>query len=203
MKSKPKFSSLTLGLTLAALLPLTVIAQDRVAVETNERGGSALVTATATVKSVDLDKREVVIVKEDGKPVTLTVGPQVKRLSEIKPGDTVTAGYYVSVASDFREATDEEKANPLVELDTTVKSGTGPNPAGGAIRTYKVVGTIEAIDLAASSITLKGPKGNSHTVQVRDPDKLVNMEVGEGIVLTYTEAFAVQVMKGKPANKKE
>ena len=48
-----------------------------------------------------------VIETEDGKPTTLTVGPQVKRLNEIKAGDTVTAGYYISIASDFREATDE------------------------------------------------------------------------------------------------
>jgi len=201
MKTNYKFNSLTLGLILAAV-PFTGMAQEqRAAVETTDKGTSMLVTATAKVLSVDQEKREVVIETEDGKPTTLTVGPQVKRLNEIKAGDTVTAGYYISIASDFREATDEEKANPLVELDSSVKAGTGPTPGGGAIRVYKVVATVEAVDRANSSLTIKGPKGNSHTVKVKDPDKLANLEVGEGLVLTYTEAFAVEVTKGKAEKK--
>jgi len=206
MKTNYKCNSLTLGLILGALLPLTGVAQEnqqRATVETNDKGSSMLVTATAKVLSVDQEKREVVIETEDGKPTTLTVGPQVKRLNEIKAGDTVTAGYYISIASDFREATDEEKANPLVELDSSVKAGTGPTPGGGAIRVYKVVATVEAIDRANSSLTVKGPKGNSHTVKVKDASKLANLEVGGGLVLTYTEAFAVEVTKAKAPDKKD
>jgi hypothetical protein len=72
-------------------------------------GDEKLVTATATVKEVNLEKRELVLTGPLGDEVDVTVDKSVKRLDEIKPGDQVTVKYYVSVAAELREPTDEEK----------------------------------------------------------------------------------------------
>ena len=48
-----------------------------------DTGVTMLVTATATVDSIDLGKRELTLKGEGGHPVTLTVDQRVKRLNEI------------------------------------------------------------------------------------------------------------------------
>ena len=54
-----------------------------------------------------------------------------------------------------------------------------------------------------SSLTLKGPLGKYHTVRVKDANKLTDLRLGDSIVVTYTEALAVEVTKTKGDDKKE
>src|SRR5262245_56687177 len=156
---------------------------------------SSLVTRTATVQSVDLDKREITLKSEASSPVTLTVGQDVARLNEIKPGDTVTAEFYVSLATEFRAPTESEKANPVTVLRETQRAGKDAPPGAADVRVYDVVATIEGIDRSVPSLTLKGPGGKFHTVKVKDPAKMKDLKLGEMIVVTYAEAMAVQVNK--------
>ena len=62
-----------------------------------------------------------------------------------------------------------------------------------------VTATIEAIDAKKNRVTLKGPEGKTQEIKVKDPKNLVNVKVGDQVVLTYTEALAVSV---EPAKKK-
>ena len=57
-----------------------------------------------------------------------------------------------------------------------------------------VRGTVEAIDKAAQTVTLKGPK-RTLTVQVRDPKKLEAIKVGDPVIAKYYEALAFEVKK--------
>jgi len=67
------------------------------------RHEAELTTITATVESVDLEKREVTLKGPLGNKVTLEADKSVKRLDEIKPGDLVRASYYQSIAAELRE----------------------------------------------------------------------------------------------------
>jgi len=40
-----------------------------------------------------------------------------------------------------------------------------------------------------------GPRGNTKTIVVRDPQKLNGVKVGDMVDITYTEAIAVEVDK--------
>jgi hypothetical protein len=64
-----------------------------------------------------------------------------------------------------------------------------------------ITATIEAIDQANRTVTLKGPKGNS--VDVKAPEGMQgfkSLKVGDQVTVTYFEALAVQVRKpGDPA----
>jgi len=203
MKTKDRLASLTFALSLASLLCVAGRAQETGQSGAKEYHASGLATTTATVESIDHTTREITLRSENGYPVTLTVGDRVKRLDEIKVGDTVTAVYYVSVASDFRPPTEEEKANPLVLVGETEKAFNEAQPSGGTMRVYKVVATIEGLDRMAPSLTIKGPRGKLHTVKVKDPSKLAELQLGSSIVVTYTEALAVGVEKAKPVATKE
>ena len=58
--------------------------------------------------------------------------------------------------------------------------------------------TIEAIDLAKGTVTLKGPQGNSQTIKARNPENLKKAKVGDLLDITYTETVAIKV---EPAPK--
>jgi Cu/Ag efflux protein CusF len=65
----------------------------------------------------------------------------------------------------------------------------------GAASVTKVRGTVDAIDKDAGTVTLKGPKGNTLTIEVNDKSKLDQVNVGDPVVAAYIEAVAFRVMK--------
>ena len=77
-----------------------------------------------------------------------------------------------------------------------------PLPAGaaqlpsGQSTPVTVTATIEALDQATRTVTLKGPKGNSVDIKVADELQGFNtLKVGDQVTATYFEAFAVNVRK--------
>jgi hypothetical protein len=80
---------------------------------------------------------------------------------------------------------------------TTEKSGAAAEkmPGKGAATSVKVRGTIDAIDKDKGTITLKGPKGRTVTLEVRDRQKLDVVKVGDPVVATYMEAVVIQALK--------
>jgi Cu/Ag efflux protein CusF len=74
-------------------------------------------------------------------------------------------------------------------------------PGAVAIRDIVVVASIENIDKAKGTVTLRGPK-QTVTVNVRDFANLKDLKVGDFVKATYTEALAVNVEKGPAAPKK-
>lgn len=57
-------------------------------------------------------------------------------------------------------------------------------PAMGEAREVTVRGTISAIDKENRTVTLKGPKGRTITLDVNDPAKLAALKVGDPVVGT-------------------
>ena len=153
------------------------------------------ITTMATVEAVDYDTRELVLKSSSGNLTTMRVGPEVKRLNEIAVGDTIRADYYISVASELREPTEEEKENPLEVIEGAGRAEADELPAGGVGRQVRVVATVEHLDREAMTATLRGPYGRAMTVRVRDPERMEKASVGDTVVLTYTEALAISVEK--------
>src|SRR5262245_59036511 len=73
-------------------------------------------------------------------------------------------------------------------------------PGEGVVGAVTVRGTISAIDAEKGTVTLKGPKGRTLTLEVKDKSKFDVIKVGDPVVATYVEAVAIQVAKsGAPA----
>jgi len=53
----------------------------------------------------------------------------------------------------------------------------------------------DAIDQSNRTVTLKGPRGGTVTLDVKDPKKLDAMTVGDPVVAVYMEALARHVKK--------
>jgi Cu/Ag efflux protein CusF len=64
-----------------------------------------------------------------------------------------------------------------------------------AVRSVRLSGTVAAIDKDKGTVTLKGPKGRTVTLDVKDKAKLDAIKVGDPVVATYMEAIAVQLAK--------
>jgi len=161
----------------------------------NERSEAALLSFSAVVKSVDVAKREITLEGPMGNVSTLAVGPQVQRLEEVKPGNKVYVDYYVSLASEVREATPEEKAAGVSVIKEAARSPAEKMPAAGAVRITKAVTTVEGIDRPTHSLTIKGPQGTLYMVVVKDDVPLEQFKLGDTIVVTFTEALAVSLTK--------
>ncbi len=154
-----------------------------------------LVTLTAKVESMDLEKRELTLKGPLGDVVTVTVEKAVKRLDEVKPGDEVTAKYYVSVAAELREPTAAEKQSPIMIVAGEARAPKSASPGAGSLRVIKVVATVEGLQRPTRLVTLKGPRGKYLTVRAKDVSRLEKLHLGDTIVVTFTEALAVALEK--------
>jgi hypothetical protein len=162
------------------------------------RATAVLVSKTATVQAIDLTNRELTLKGPLGDSVTFTVDPKVKRLNEVKVGDTVRADYYISLVAELRKPTREEEKTPFQLLDAAGKAPPGASPAVAGLRRFKVVTTVEGLDRPTQTVTVKGPRGNTLTARVADPENLTKMRIGDHIVVTYTEALAISLEKAEP-----
>lgn len=73
-------------------------------------------------------------------------------------------------------------------------------PGKGVVGAVTVHGSISAIDKDKGTVTLKGPKGNTMTLEVRDKSKFDAIKVGDPVVATYVEALGFQARKAGTAS---
>jgi hypothetical protein len=183
--------------TVALVLALSASAQPSTSHGKMTREDEIIVTMTAKVEALDLDKRELTLKDSRGETVTVIVDKAVKRLNEVKVGDDVTAKYYMSVAAELREPTPEEKANPLTVTAGVAKTPEGAAPGAAGLNMIRVVATVEGLERPTRKVTLKGPRGNYLSVRARDPQRLEKLHLGDTVVVTVTEAVAISVDKAK------
>ena len=87
----------------------------------------------------------------------------------------------------------------VAQAPATPTEKTEKAPGKGAASVTKVRGTVSAIDKDAGTVTLKGPKGNTLTLDVKDRQKLDMIKVGDPVVAAYMEAVAFRVQKSGSA----
>ena len=155
--------------------------------------GANLVTATARVKALDQQTRQVTLARADGSEVTLYADDTVRNLPQVQVGDEVTASYYESLAYEVKKPGTATPGASVAEEAARAK--VGEKPAGAGTRVTTIVTTITGIDKAAGTVTLQGPTGKATTIKARDPRNLDRVAVGDLVEITYTEAVAVSVEK--------
>ena len=78
------------------------------------------------------------------------------------------------------------------------KPDAGAMPGRAEAREVTVRGTVAAVDKDKQTVTLKGPK-RTLTLQVRDPQKLEAISVGDPVIAKYYESLAFEVKKAGAA----
>jgi len=154
-------------------------------------------TLHATVEAVDPTTREVTLKTPKGKVVTIKAGPEVKNFDQIHVGDVLTARYLESVALVVRKTDAAPSANESRTVEVAPK---GHKPAAKIVETKEVTATVEAIDYATRTVTLRGPEGNARTIKVDSSVKRLNeVKKGDQVVARYTEGLAISVKTPPPA----
>jgi Cu/Ag efflux protein CusF len=156
---------------------------------------SMLIQATATVQAIDLKKRKVTLKGENGEVFDVTVGKEVKNLPQVKVGDLVKVKYYESIGVEVMKAGEAPKGASSMAVGARAKPGQMPSGLIG--KQVTVTAKVEAIDKKTQEVTLKGPEGKTVKVHVKNPNNLKNVQVGDDVVITYTEAMAISVEREK------
>jgi len=146
-------------------------------------------TMTATVTKINQKSREVTIKTDDGQVFSFVASSDVKNFAQVKKGDKITAVYAESLAYQVRK----HGTPGLSTTDVAVAAAPGAKPGGAVAQQTMLTVTITAIDPKIPSVTFKGPKGNTKTIKVRDPQRLEGVKVGDVVDITYTEAVAIKV----------
>jgi len=165
----------------------------------SEPGKAAVVSAaeiSAQVVAIDKATRTLTLKGPKGKVADVVAGEQVKNFDQIKVGDLVFARYAQALTLELRKT--KAAGGEAVVREEAAKAKPGEKPAVAGARTITLMADVVAVDPKASTITLKGPKGNEVTLDVRNPEQFKVVKKGDQVEVTYTEALALSV---EPAPK--
>jgi len=167
----------------------------------SEPGKAAMARTTkivATVEAIDLAKREVTLKGPKGKVVTLTAGPDVRNLEQVKVGDSVIVGYLEALSLTLMK--DGKELRGATSASDGARAAKGERPAGVVAEQVKVTADVIAVDTKHKIVTLKGPK-QTVDLRVNDPQQLKLIKVGDQVEAVYTQALALSVEPAPPAKK--
>jgi len=161
------------------------------------RGGGRAVAILmdAQVTAIDYETREVSLRGPFGNIVTLTAGDHIERFENIAVDDIVATTYIASLVGELREPTEEEIANPWVEIDGAATATPESEPGAIVGRMIRAVCSIEGMNRLTGSVTVLDSRGKYHVISDVDPEEMEGVTLGDTIVLTYSEAMAITLEK--------
>jgi hypothetical protein len=155
-------------------------------------------TVKATVKSIDVPTRHVVLTTPDGKDHEFVASKQARNLPQVKVGDEVIVQYQEALAVEVNESDPTKPLPQPTEAMATDRSEAGKKPEGVIARTVTLNGTVEAVDMDKKVATIKGSGGNTVEVKMQHPERWQNVKVGDTITAKYSEALALSVQPAGP-----
>jgi hypothetical protein len=180
--------SLALVVALALGIATTVKAQEGKGVEL-----SNAVVVTAEVLAIDKADRVVTLLGPKGNVVDVQVGKEARNFDQIKVGDQLKIQYYQSVALYLGKPGTEPSSDAGLLV---ARSPKGDMPGGVAVATVDVAATVEGIDRADRTVSLKLPEGNVVTSKVDKSVKAFDtLKVGDSVNARLTKAIAISVEK--------
>jgi hypothetical protein len=149
------------------------------------QGESALVTAT--IEAIDQGTRTMTVKDDKGIYETMQVPAEVKRFSELKVGDKITARYYSNVVIRLKKP-----GEPAVDVDTAALTrGDGTKPAATAAAQRTITATVVEMDPKTMAVTVTGPNGYKYSRKVADKKAFAQLKVGDRLDMTWTDAVLI------------
>jgi hypothetical protein len=148
-------------------------------------------TLTAKVTDINYQTRTVQLTEPEGKVRTVTAGSNVRNLSNVKIGDTVTMEVN-------QEMTVEVHPGPGEPMNVGTESQTAglPGEKPSSIRTIEGVlkTKVESIDYQARTFMCKNRKGVLATYKVgKDVKRFNEIQQGDMLYVVYKQIVAVSV----------
>jgi hypothetical protein len=171
------------GAALLALVSVTMTA----AQQQKPLSVTESVTVEATIEAIDKANRIVTLKGPKGNLVNVKADERVKRFDELKVGDVISATYSESIAVHVRKPGEPEPDKERVIVRPQDKPGAKVED----VKTMTV--TVEEIDRAANSVTVKSPEGKSYSYRIRNPQRWEGVKAGDKVDIYYTVALLLKV----------
>jgi hypothetical protein len=152
---------------------------------------------SAQVVAIEKATRTLTLKGPKGEAFDVVASAEVKNFDQIKVGDAVVARFAQALTMELKKT--KVAAGDLSVREGVAAAKPGERPAAVGARQVTAIAEVTAVDPKASTITLKGPRGNSLTLDVLNPDQFKVVKKGDQVEVTYTEAMALSV---EPATKK-
>jgi hypothetical protein len=154
----------------------------------------SLQVISATVESVDVQKRLVSLRGPQGNAATVEVPAAVRNLAQVKVGDQLMVRYYQSVGAAIKPKGTGTNVTVQDTSGVVAAAGSKPGAAVGTITNTTVV--VQSVDKKTHTVMINGMDGRPRAVQVKDPAAqkfAATLKKGDEVDLTYTEALAVSI----------
>jgi hypothetical protein len=151
-----------------------------------------VVTVTAVVDKIDLEKRKVTMTLGDGKTKTYKVDKSAVNLDQVQVGDHVKMTYTEELMVTVNKSGEASGAASVGAIAVAPK---GSKPGGVMVETTAISGKILAIDSEKRKITYEDPEGKKKTVKVKKSVDISGLAVGESVDAVLTESVIVKVTK--------
>jgi hypothetical protein len=185
MKTMPL--ALAGALSLGAILPATLLAEDTL----TPIAGSATVTEiSGEVVAINTESRLMTVKTADGTFQVMHIPERVKRIDQIKIGNKVDITETEAVLVDIEKGTDAGAMGAVAK--SAGEAVPGDKPAGTLVEKLTLYGKVEAVDKAASTVTVRGPN-ETVTLNVEDSALLDELNPGDGVIATYVRSITGEV----------
>jgi hypothetical protein len=152
-----------------------------------------VIHATATVEKIDLQKRKVTLLLENGKHKTYKVDNSVQNLDQVKVGDHLKISYteeIIILVGKTNEAASQAAAG---EVGVAPK---GAKPGIVMVETSALSAKVLAVDPEKRRVTLEEPDGKKKTVKLgKKVTNLDQLKVGDSIDMVMTDSLVVEIVK--------
>jgi hypothetical protein len=149
------------------------------------------VKVSARVVAIDAASRVVTLKGPKGNVVDIVAGDEVRNFAQIKVGDLVVARYVQALTLELKKT--KAGVRQSRESEAAVRAQPGERPAAAMGHQVTILADVVGVNRKAKTISLKGPKGNVVTLDVRNPDQFKVVKVGDQVEAIYTEAVGISV----------
>ena len=194
---KPRMLVLLVASTLSSIALAQPVVSGAVTTEPGKGKAVQVVTATATVQSVDPATREVVLKMPKGDTHKIVAGDEVRNFDQIKAGDKVKVKYMEALAVELKK--DGKAVVGRSDTGMMSRAAAGQKPGGVATREVSVTADVVGVDTHKNIVHVKNERGEIIDLQLADPAQTKLVKKGDQVQATYTEALAISLEPAAPA----
>ncbi len=188
-----RVTTITLGV---ALLFVTAPRQPVCAQDAATAGGVDAVEvmkATATVENIDLQKRKVTLLLDNGKTKTYKVDKAVQNLDQVRPGDHLKISYTEELIILVGKSAQAPAAGEASAVGVAPK---GAKPGIVMVDTTAIRAKVLSVDPAKQRVVLEDPDGKKKKIKLsKNVTNLNQLKPGETVDMVMTESLVVEIVK--------
>jgi hypothetical protein len=168
--------------------PTAVLAQAATTVQNRQQASERV-----TIVSFDPTTRRLVVRKDSGETASFKVPPELHNVQNLKPGDVVTATYYLE--TEFALSPPNQPLPADTDTVLAARASKGELPAAVIASHMVVTGAVLGVDTQAHTLRVVSPQGGEvHTFAVSSPEgrqMLGKLKPGDKITAYVTEGLLI------------